>query len=64
MPNLRYHPVLGDVDVHVTSAEPTRLLVVGDEVPDTMAAAASTRLVANPEIPLPTGTYIFASLDG
>jgi superfamily II DNA or RNA helicase len=64
MADLRYHPVLADTDAHVASIQPLRLLVVGEEVPDTMGSAASTRLVSDPEIPLPTGTYIFASLDG
>jgi superfamily II DNA or RNA helicase len=63
MPDLRYHPVLRDAPGHVTTHLPTHLLVVGEEVPDSMTSATSTKMCASPPIPLPTGTYLFAAAD-
>ncbi len=53
--------MLADAASLVAEARPDRLLVVGEGVPDTLAAAASTR-VRSPTSPLlPTGTYSFAA---
>src|ERR1700678_670323 len=64
MSELRYHPVLGDAPSLVAELRPARLLVVGEGVPDTVAAASATRLCPTAEPALPTGSYLFASAKG
>ncbi len=61
---LRYHPVLADSAGLVADLRPSRLLVVGEGVPDTVSAAASTKSCPLSEPSLPTGSYTFSSAAG
>ncbi len=65
MTELRYNPVLADAPSLVAELRPERLLVVGEGgVPDTIAAATTTRLRAPGDLALPTGSYSFFASSG
>lgn len=63
MDDLRYEPVLADVEPLVLDRHPDRLLVVGHDVPDAVVHAASTRHREQADVRLPTGSYWFV-VDG
>ncbi|MDE0066429.1 MAG: helicase-related protein [Acidimicrobiaceae bacterium] len=56
---LRYHPVVGDADREVGAARPSRLLVVGERVPDSVSIATTARRRDTDEAQLPIGIYVF-----
>lgn len=63
---LEYHPVLADAPKLVVDSGPRRLLVVGDEVPDSVTPDIQVRVLgADPdEVELSSGVYRFADGDG
>lgn len=56
---LRYHPVVGDTDRQISSVRPSRMLVVGEPVPDSVALAGAARQRDADEVRLPIGVYVF-----
>ena len=62
--DLAYHPVGHDVDEILERSHPTRLLLIGDELPDSFAVAESVRHIPEPTADLPTGIYSFDTTDG
>ncbi len=56
---LRYHPVVGDVDREIAAAQPDRLLVIGERVPDSVPVAAAVRRRCPDKVQLPIGVYVF-----
>lgn len=64
MADLTYHPVLADSAAQLANAEPARLLVLGEELPDGYEAAAELRLLEEPEVWLPSGVYVCATDQG
>lgn len=60
MTDLRYRPVLADAAETIRALRPSRLLIVGDIVPDTVEYATHARLHHPGEVKLPTGLYDFS----
>lgn len=56
---LRYHPVVGDADSEVGLVRPSRMLVVGERVPDSVSIATTARRRDADEVQLPIGVYVF-----
>ena len=62
--DLSYHPVGHDVDEILESKPPARLLLIGEDLPESFAVAESVRHVPEPAVELPTGVYSFDAADG
>jgi superfamily II DNA or RNA helicase len=57
--DLTYHPVGADVDEILEAREPTQLLLVGRDLPESFELATESRYLTEPEVQLPTGVYTF-----
>lgn len=62
--DLSYHPVGHDVDEILESKPPARLLLIGEDLPESFAVAEGVRHVPEPAVELPTGVYSFDAADG
>lgn len=58
---LRYHPVVGDADREIQAGRPSKVLVVGETVPDGVVRVPTARQARSTEVSLPVGVYVFAT---